>query len=460
VYNSPKINIQTIKEMVTQNPLIVSKLEKRLLTYFPGKIIIEALDPKQNVKPEETQIIQNMCNSPDFMLNECIIQGYFDSYCYGEGHFNPVWFRSRTRNEIILQKLRHLPAWSFDTAPTEKFTMETWSNILQGVILNEFGEPEYWQRQNSYSLDTVKIDNIIVIKDPKDEDLAGFSKLIPLATTIEMFKFILNTEMQVEHKTGSPIFFIKITNPRSAEDPVCDGVSDEAFAKLIIKNTSKDYSYVLRDNMEVIPVPFDPKKDNIKTAEFIKSIIDDYFNVSEMITKDGTLIGGSSRSELDITNQAAEGVHKWLLPQYEEILNQYFWLNGYPDGWSVRLTYKMPEPDRTEAKLKQADIGIKGKFVDLDDLRALCPDLEPADDKKKASIKEYWSSQQPAIPEQLIQNPDDEDGNTPEQFKQKAHTHLAEGEDEPLDPIAAGMKNEMDKELDILAGKILKGLAA
>ncbi len=437
IYTSPKITIDKIRELL-QNPYIVSKLEKRTITFFPDRVKIEALDTKQNIDPGVTQIMQNMCESEDVRLSDRIMQGDASAYCYGLGVYNPVWGRSG--GKIVLKKLRHLPAWSFATPPATRATYETWSSLLQGVILGADGTPEYWQRKTSISLETELIDNVMIVRDPKDESLAGDSDLIPLVSVIEMIKFVLNTEMQVINRAGAPIFFVKVENPRSADDPVCDGVSDIEFAQIIAKNADKDNTFVLRDNMTVIPVPFDPKKDNLATEATLKAVIDDYFSISNQISKNGTLIGGSAIPEFKLLTQAIKGRHNWLLAPFETLLNQYFVLNGYPDGWNVKLTIPLWEEDKTELKLKQGDAAWKWGVAGPDELRAMAG-LEPADAKKWAEINTFYSSRV----------------MTPAQFSKHVHQEV---EGEPLDPLAEELAGKLEDDIDKLSEEILKGLAA
>jgi len=432
VYKSPKIDVNKLKELL-QTPYIVSKLEKRSITYFPEKPRIEVYDPKQKLAPDETKIMQNMCDAPDVMFSDRIIQGDRDSFVYGMGAYNPVWVRKGGR--VYLQKLRHFPAWSFDTAPSERSSYETWSPVLQGVILGADGTPEYWQRKNATTSDTELIDNIMIVKDPKDEGLAGDSDLIPLVSTIEMIKYVLNTEMQVISRAGAPIFFVKIINPRDADHPDCDGISDETFARMIIKDTSKDNSYVLRDNMEIQNVPFDPKKDNLATEATLKAIIDDYFSISNQISKNGTLIGGSAIPEFQLLLQAIKGRHTWLLAPFEQLLNQYFVLNGYPEGWTVKLSIQLWEEDKSELKLKQGDFAWKWGVALKDELRA-CAGLEPADKVTWAEIDKYYSNR------------------VVRETAQFTHHQFTE----EMDPVASEMKDRMDSAIDKLAKSITEGV--
>lgn len=459
-FTSPPISVGKIKELMT-NPYIVSKLEKRALTFFPDRLLIEALDPQHNVNEEITHRLQHMCEAEDIRLNEKILQADSDSYAYGMAFYNPVWVRKG--GEIFIQQLRHLPAWSFDTTPIDAGISNIWSELLEGVIINEkTGQPEYWQRINNNTLETEQISNILTIKNPKDEGLAGNSKLIPLVQIIEMIKFCWNTDMQAIHRAGSPIFFLKITNPRSEDDPSTGGVSDVDYGNMIISGWSKDKQYQLRENMEIVSLPISSEIDVLRTHDVLKSVIDDYFSISNMISKNGTLIGGSAIPEFKLLNQAIRGVHNWILAPFENLLNKYFILNGFPDGWTVRLTIPVWEEDKTEKKIKAAETGIRGRCVDLDDLRKLL-DLEPADEEKKRSIEEFWEGKPYKIPEIPTPRPDlvsesdqiPEEDDEKKQKNQKAHVHKEEN-----DPIAEETAEEIKRELDKLANEILKVVVA
>lgn len=449
-FTSPSITPQKIKEML-QNVYVQSELTKRFLTSYPNPVKVEVLDPKQDIDEAMTHHLQNMIDAAEVRLSERVKQADGDSFNWGMGAFNPVWMRRG--NEVFLAKLRHLPAWSFDQAPTSVSLMETWSDLLQGVILNEKGQPGYYQRQDSTTFETVEIKNILIVKNPQDEGLAGDSKLIPLCQICEMIKYCWNIEMQAANRAGAPIFFIKITEPQDA----CaenGWVSDVTYANLIIKNWSKNKQFVLRDNMEIISLDIGQQVEVLPMIEVLKSIIEDYFSISKMISKDGTLIGGSSGPELQLLNQAIKGRHAWLLSPFEDLLNQYFTMNGFPEGWTVRLSIELNEPDRTEAKIKQADIVIKGKCGDLDDLRALLPDLEPADDAKKQSIAEFWAKFNqaaaiPAAPEgvQMTNNV-------------RAIQNKKEEKEITAEEIITEVSEEMDAQLDKLAAEIYGALEA
>jgi hypothetical protein len=249
--------------------------------------------------------------------------------------------------------------------------------------------------------------------------------------------------------------------------------------------------------MEIIPLPLDKSKNVIDSIELLLNVIDEYFSISNMISKDGTLIGGSSIPELKLLNQAIRGKHNWLLAPFEDLLNQYFPLNGFPEGWTVKLTIPVWDEDRSAVKQKAAQIGFLTKSVDLDDLRDLL-DLESADATKKKSIQDFYDNiAKAAAPDTTLTsqldakgkpiktdamgnpvdkqgnpvddngNPVDENGNPldengdplPPKGKKKApvknilHSHVHTDKN---DPITLEMSTDLDSIIDKLSKEVLK----
>jgi hypothetical protein len=206
VFKDPIINATTIRE-VLGTPQIQSKLQKMSLTFFPERVVIEALNPKQKVDADVTKRLQNMCEAADVRLNEKIKQADQESFVWGMGFFNPIWVRRG--GEIFLQKIRHLPSWSFDTPMPVKGNYLTWSPLLRGVIVGEDGNPQYWQRITEFTFETEQITNIMTVVNPQDEGLAGDSKLLPLIQIMEMIKYCYNTEIKAVNMAGAPSFLFE-----------------------------------------------------------------------------------------------------------------------------------------------------------------------------------------------------------------------------------------------------------
>lgn len=398
---APELSVQTLTEMV-ENPYIAQKLVNESLLYFPSLLKIEAKDPKGQVDEDVTNDLRKMLGVLGCALAEKIKQAKYDTKVYGMSFFNPIW--EYKDGAVQLVKLRHLPAWSFFKSPLNADTSRIYSVLLQGVIISETsGEVEYWQTQDDG--ETIRINNIMTVKDPQDEGLAGDSKVIQLYDIIQMIKFGWNVELQAIARAGAPIFFLKITKPKKATDAGTGGVSDIALGNSIISKWSTKKQFLLRENMEVVSLPINQKIDVLAPINVLEKLIDKYFSVTEQIKKEGQTIGGNALSELKLLNRAIQSVHAWLLPPFEDLVNQYFVKNMFPPGWSCSLSYDVWDTDDRELNIKQIEAAMKGNAVDLDDIRAKCG-LDPADDKKRASIEAYNKAKTKAATA-LVSKPDD-----------------------------------------------------
>ena len=399
---APELSVQTLTEMV-ENPYIAQKLVNESLLYFPSLLRIEAKDPKGQVDEDVTNDLRKMLGVLGCALAEKLKQAKYDTKVYGMSFFNPIW--EYKEGAVQLVKLRHLPAWSFFKSPLNADTSRIYSVLLQGVIISETsGEVEYWQTQDDG--ETIRINNIMTVKDPQDEGLAGDSKVIQLYDIIQMIKFGWNVELQAIARAGAPIFFLKITKPKKATDQGAGGVSDIALGNSIISKWSTKKQFLLRENMEVIDLPINQKIDVLAPIEVLEKLIDKYFSVTEQVKKDGETIGGNALSELKLLNRAIQSVHTWLLPPFEDLVNQYFIKNMFPPGWSCSLSYDVWDTDDRELNIKQIEAAMKGNAVDLDDIRAKCG-LDPADNKKRASIEAYNKAKTKAAAA-LVSKPDDQ----------------------------------------------------
>lgn len=393
VYSSPTIDADKIVQFL-DNPYLRSALNSYMNIMFPAPVEVEVVDAEGEVDEDLTEQFRQHTDKPTIRINELIKKTFLQRYCFGSGIINPVW--KRTGNEVIPENFRVLPSSSFDTLPDG--VDDVYSSIMQGVILNDKGEVEVWQRQSATDWQPKQITNFFMVKDPMDEGLAGDSRLVPLIAILDMLKYAWNTEMQSANRAGSPVLFIKVSEPKKA-NANNGGVSDVDYANAILKNWSKNKQYQLRENMEIVEIKGNNTKNILETIAVLEQVINDYFSPTKLISKDGSHPLGSSGPELQLLNQAIQSEHRWLEDQFEQLLNRYFLYNAYPEGYRVKLHIPILEPDQGELNIKKVQIGIKGQALDLDDIRELLG-MEAADDEKRAKIAEFWQSQvsqQPAM---------------------------------------------------------------
>ncbi len=381
-FEADPFNIQTLTRMI-ENPHIARNLNLNNVLYFPSTLKAEGFNPDGQLDEEVTKDIQNMLGVAGCAIGEKVKQAKFDTDCYGISIYNPVW--QVINGKDILVSLRHLPAWSFCRAPDGYD--KTYSFLLPGITINQqTGEVEYWQVQEDGA--AVQIKNVMTVKNPRDEGLAGDSKLSPLYDYINMIKFGWNVELQAISRAGAPIFFLKITKPKKATDQGAGGISDIELGHRIIASWSTAKQHLLRENMEIVPLPVTQKIDVLSAIEKIEDTIDHYFNLTDDIKSDGNGVGGSDLSELKLLNRAIQGAHSWLIPPFEALVNEYFTRNGFPEGWHVKLSYDFWESDDREIRIKQVQTGLTGCAIDLADIRAKL-DFDPADEDKIKSIIAY-----------------------------------------------------------------------
>ncbi len=85
--------------------------------------------------------------------------------------------------------------------------------------------------------------------------------------------------------------------------------------------------------MEVVSLPIIQNIDVLAPINVLEKLIDKYFSVTEQVRRRAT-IGGNALSELKLLNRAIQSVHTWLLPPFEDLVNQYF-MKEYVPSWLV-----------------------------------------------------------------------------------------------------------------------------
>ena len=337
----------------------LARKQKNLI--FTEKFSIEAIDKKGDTDEDLQKTLTKL--SDNVQLWTKMQMAFADVFWDGIGIFNPVW--GNKGNEYTLQNLRHLPARSFDTAPST--AERIWSQVLQGIVLNAKGETEYWQTHDDAS-EPVLIKNIFTVKEPDSAELAGEPVILPLVPVLEMLKFSWNAQMQRVNRTGAPIILMRITNPEKANTKN-GNMGDVEYGNLFLKHWGKDNAYNLRGNMETVDPHITDTSTAIDTIDALNNMLIDYLSpVSFISTRTGQLIGGTDKSEKEIFQHYIRGWHSMLEEGFAPLLQQYLEYNHY-EGYTVRLHIPEPTADRSELKLKQAVEGFKSKSLSISEIR-------------------------------------------------------------------------------------------
>jgi hypothetical protein len=347
-YTTPELSAEKIADYSYSNNFYnkVKNEQRNLLFSDPPTITV--YDENGEAAEDETTRLREMCLSKSVNLWAKIQMGWGSVFDYGAGIFNPIW--GYQENEYILKELRHLPAESFGAIPTADLVVA--GDILEGIGVDRSGKVRFFQED--YNGQVKELTNIWMLKDPLSSYVAGRPISLPILPIIGAIKFSLNSQMQKVNRIGAPVPWVKINDPQ----PAAQGngyVSDEEYAQMFLQNASKDVTMPLRDNMEIVDPYQNESGSALETLDFLTKLIADYWSPASLISKDGTMIGGSSASEMGLLLRYVSSVHEWLEDAFEELLQPYLDANGY-EGYSIDVDIPLPEVDKSELNIKRAAI--------------------------------------------------------------------------------------------------------
>ena len=390
-FTAPEITAELISNF-KDNVYAKGLARKQVNLIFTKKYYLEVLDAKGNQDEELELKMTRMCETSDVKLWSKIQMAWLEHFWFGPGLFNQVW---NYGNDGIysLRKLRHLPSESF-YAPPENYTSEIYSQILQGIILNNKKEIEYYQTQKEYET-PVKIKNIYMIKEPTSTKLAGEPLILPLIPVISMLKYVWDTQMAQANRTGTKILFLKVTKPQEASK-INGYVSDLDHAKEILENWGNDTGYTLRENMEIIDPQIRDDSNNLEIIEALNQMLIDFISPINFLTaaNDAARLGGSDTQRMEMILRWIESEHTWLEEDFSALLQPYLDINKFVD-YTVRVHIPVPEVDTSELDLKRADLGAKNKVWFPNEIRVLLGG-ESLDDDELVKLEDYYKRVQPA----------------------------------------------------------------
>ena len=361
-YEAPEIDADKLRDFQS-NVYIRGLLAKHKNLIFSDKFTLDVKDSKGETDEDLQKTMTQMCEQKNVRLWSKMQAGYIDGvFMYGIGLYNDVW--GYEGNEYKLLKLRYLPAYTFKNAAVSGI-IKIYSQILQGITLNDKQEMEFYQTDENGIPQQLK--NVFYIKDPAAQGLAGESIIVPLVPIVEMLKFAWDTQMQQVHRTGAKLLFIKVTEPNNASNKN-GGVGDVEYANKLLEKWSKDMAFQLRENMELIDPGIKDDSNNLEIIDALHKMIIDYVTPTSFIAREGATIGGSEKQREELMLRYIQGIHSWLEDQFEMLLNKYLEYNEYKD-YTVSIHIPAPSIDRSEIELKQAVEGFKSKSLTLNEIR-------------------------------------------------------------------------------------------
>lgn len=391
-YKAPDISVERILAFM-DNVYAKGLARKQLHLIFNDPFTLEVYDAGGKLDEGIANDMMRMCVTREVALWSKIKMTWVDYFWMGPALFNEVWDYDE-HGVYMLQKLRHLPASSFDTAP-DNAPLKVYSELLQGIFINDKGDVEYWQVQGSDG-QPKRVKNVTMITEPTSVKLTGEPVILPLIPVISMLKFVWDTQMQQANRTGAKILFIKITDPMPAT-PENNMVSDMAHAKAILKYWGKNTGFPLRGNMEIIDPHIKDDASNLEIISTLNQMLIDYISPINFLSAgdDGARLGGSDDQRLRMILRWISSIHDWLEDAFSDILQTYLDANKYVD-YTVRVVIPTPEVDTTETNIRKADIGLKAKVLGPNELRMLLGHREVSEDELQ-EIAEYHVNTQPAM---------------------------------------------------------------
>jgi len=394
IYTASKLDAEKLKNF-SKNAYGAGVAGKHRNLIFSEKYYIEVLNPKGEPDPELAQHLTKMCDSAGVNLWAKMRLAWTDVFWYGMSLFNPVWDYTLVPNphgtgkvtEYRLLKLRHLPAESFATAPYGR--MNIYSEILKGVTISpETGEVEYYQTLEnaidrmpgsgaftSAAMLQKKLTHVFTVIDPASGELAGTPIIEPIIPFMMMLDFTWQAQMQKVNRIGAPILFLEITDASG---------DDIEYGQKFLANWGKQSGMQIRTNMKLIIPDLKDSSTAIDTINVLCKMVVDYFSPASLISKDGTLIGGSSSSEQELMLSYIRSTHTWIIESFEQLLQTHLEANLYT-GYTAKLYIPSPSVDKAEIWIKQAitlgrlvDAGVTvahpNEFRDLLEMKELSPE--------------------------------------------------------------------------------------
>lgn len=383
-YISEDIDAETIARYSVQNFLFARTKSQQMNLIFPNPYTLKVLDPDGEIDEDLGTKMKSMCDAKDVNLWMKMQLTYSDVFEGGAMIANPVW--KYENNTYTLTELNHLPWETFASSPCEMFTVS--SEILTGIGADDSGNVKFYQ--NDLDGMTQELTNVVMIKNPMAKGVAGTPLCLPIIPLISATKFAMNAQMQKVNRIGAPTPFLSVHGGKPSTT-ANGNVSDEKYAEMFLKNYSKDILMPIRgESMELVDSHMEDNGSAIETIDYLDKQIVNFWSPSSMIAKDGTLIGGSSASELGLLMRYVSSVHEWIENPFEELLQVYLDANGY-EGYRVVIEIPEPEIDNTELDLKRAEIALKRPDkVKANDWRALLG-WEALEE-----LKDQWLGEAPA----------------------------------------------------------------
>ncbi|MFA6887416.1 MAG: hypothetical protein WCQ65_10660 [Fermentimonas sp.] len=361
-YDAPEVTAEILKNIEVNHLVVkVARNQVNLIFTKPFTITVRSSD-NDDVDDRITGELNEQLGPIDLWGQEK--EAWMDKFLFGANIRNYVYKYEGAK--YVIKDIRKLPAGSFTGTGDGDFIIT--SPILQGIGLNRDKKMEYWQTQED--MIPVKLDEKSIMMFTAGSGIAGTPIVLPLVPLITFYKWCLNALSQKINREGVGKVYPKLTGPAQAGSRENGGIGDAEYLKLYMEGDSKDESYALRENMDLVDPHLHDSNVIIDAMDMVIKQIFDFFSPADMISKDGTLIGGSSASELGLVLRYISGWHEEIEKDVEALLTPWLLGNGYT-GFYIDVDIPEPEIDTSELDLKRAAVAVKttGK-IKANELRA------------------------------------------------------------------------------------------
>jgi hypothetical protein len=414
-WSAPEISAETLRE-ASEDEYLREQLDKASSKIFNGMYRLTVRDQDGEEDEDLSVKVRKMVERPKVALWSRMKQCWEDIWVPGAFICRPVW--KRAGGEEILVQLMRFDPFSFDTAPSA-YMQGVYCDILQGVVLNDADEMEFYQQQDLTGQPTKLKPGVILLKDPTSTRLGGTSKAVYLVPLIKMRSFCANSQMQKVHRIAAPIIFIKVTNPVG---------DDKAYAQEILKNWSKDVAFQIRPNMEIVTLDLTDNETALNTIHWLEGRIEAPFRGASNLDKEGASIGGNAAAQKDESDDWVSGQRTMIEDLFEGLLQEYLDRNEYV-GYSVELQIAVKAAQPGDMELKQAQLGAQTKTLSINEVRERLGAAEKSEEEL-AAMAEEWSKFSPARP-----TSGDLFGNVPlDDLRDKAGALKSVTDIDPVDP--------------------------
>ena len=406
-YDDPEITADIINDL-RRNIFWKGAIKKLMNLIFQEPYTLEVSDSNGDIDEDVTTWMKGMFDAEAVNMWANMRIAYKSTQGeWGITMFNDVW--ENEGNVYTIKALRHLPSKSFKEEPS---TGAVYTNILKGIVLEDDKRAFYQDVDGEGTIE--KIDNVFYIIDPTSEDIAGEPMIIPMVPILNMLKFILNMEMKKVQRIGIPPLFVKVTDPKTYTDGTTNDVD---YTNELIAQWSTSKAFSLRGNQELVDPKLDDSVNNLDIINMLIDVIIGYISPTDMISSGGTRLGGGDAARETLLMKYIKGEQAVIEEQFGRLGKWALAWNGY-EGYTIKIIIPSPEIDKTETMIEQAKVGIEGKVLSKNEIRALLGHKE-ADEEHLAAIAEEYAANAPPEPQPFGQKEEIEDTRKTDQTKEE-----------------------------------------